>query len=116
MKMNKKSPPPPSQSRLSPPPPHPPTSTPTMTSSLARSVLDGMAIGTGSAIAREAMERLLQNKNESQTPVYTHISLFPCDILQEQLRQCSEDLEPKYNCDDVKNKYKLLCDFSNRQI
>jgi hypothetical protein len=109
MKMNKKSPPPPSPPRL-PPPNHPPPTT----SSLAKSVLDGIAVGTGSAIAREAIERLLDKPKS--TPVYNPISLFSCDLLQEQLRQCSADIEPNTHCDDVKNKYKLLCDFSNRQI
>lgn len=107
-------PPPPLQPR-SPPPPRstvpsmPPAPHPS--ESLAKAIMEGFVFGTGSALAREAVNRSLAQMPVGVKP---ERKKCPCELIETQIQECMSKVSNHGNfCSDLFEKYIQQCASQN---
>lgn len=75
--------------------------------SLGRTMMEGVAFGTGSSIAREVVNRTLSESTVSeQPPVKEDNKNKHCERLGEQLNEC---MMYGNHCEDLFDKYMAFC-------
>ena len=100
------SPPPPRSATQSlPPAPHP-------SESLAKAIMEGFVFGTGSALAREAVNRTL--KMPAGAGVEPECKKSPCELIETQIQECMDKVSNHGNfCSDLFEKYIQQCASQN---
>ena len=92
----------PQKKRSTPPPPRPAPQpiTSYKSPSLLSTMAEGMAFGTGSSLAREAVSSIFHKQTIKETPSY-------CEKLKDQLTQC---VIGNHFCDNIADLYKTHCE------
>tara|TARA_B100001063_G_C16611180_1_gene475829 strand:+ start:152 stop:592 length:441 start_codon:yes stop_codon:yes gene_type:complete len=103
-----RSPPPPRSTIQSlPPAPHP-------SESLAKAVIEGFVFGTGSALAREAVNRTLKMPVGAGVCVEPERKKSPCELIETQIQECMDKVSNHGNfCSDLFEKYIQQCASQN---
>lgn len=112
-KHKKKTPPPPASKttpyKANTMPKITPPNVPNQKTSLGNTLLEGFAFGTGSSVAKEIVNKILQENqshNQDATPNPSSDSKKKCKELETYLEQC---LHSGFDCSDTLEKYFVMC-------
>ena len=106
MTIKKRPPPPKSNIYIPSPPPYMPNNIPTkqsMGSSIGRSVMEGMALGTGSAIGRNIVDKIMKPNVKPFEP--QELKLDWCTLLKKSYDRC---LKENPDVDTCENMQKMI--------